>query len=217
MQNFASYFIMMNSIDNILFDLGKVLLNFNNDNAKNYFKRLGVENYEVHVIELHAQNVFNKLEKGELSAEQFIKEISKKLNGLVSDTEIQNAWNSILMDYRTESMKHLEKLKKRYSLYLLSNTNILHHEQFNSLLFNQLQVTSLDSYFTKAYYSHQTGMRKPDKKIYEFVLNDAGIKAERTLFIDDLPENIATAQMLGFQTHLLLPEERIENLKSLSF
>jgi putative hydrolase of the HAD superfamily len=121
------------------------------------------------------------------------------------------------MDYRTESMKHLEKLKKRYSLYLLSNTNILHHEQFNSILFNQLQVTSLDSYFTKAYYSHQTGMRKPDNKIYEFVLNDAGIKAERTLFIDDLPENIATAQMLGFQTRLLLPEERIENLKSLSF
>lgn len=206
-----------NSIDNIIFDLGKVLLNFDNDNAKNYFKKLGVEDYEEHVKKLHEQNIFNKLEKGALSPEQFIKEISKKIDGIVSDTDIRNAWNSILMDYRTESMNHLKKLKKSYSLYLLSNTNILHYEQFNSILFNQLQVTSLDSYFTKAYFSHQTGMRKPDKEIYEFVLNDAGIKAENTLFVDDLPENIATAQMLGFQTHLLLPEERIENLKTLSF
>jgi putative hydrolase of the HAD superfamily len=60
-------------------------------------------------------------------------------------------------------------------------------------------------------------MRKPDLKIYEFVLNDAGINAAETLFIDDLPENVAAANCLGFQTHLLLPEERIENLKSLSF
>ena len=207
----------MTTINNVLFDFGKVLLDFDNDNAKNHFTKLGVDDYEKHVMALHAQNVFNELETGELTAHQFINTISQKLNGSVSDTEIQNAWNSILMGYRTESMKHLEKLKNRYSLYLLSNTNVLHHEQFDRILYNQLQVKSLDSYFTKAYYSHQIGMRKPDLKIYEFVLNDAGINAAETLFIDDLPENVAAASCLGFQTHLLLPEERIENLKSLSF
>jgi putative hydrolase of the HAD superfamily len=60
-------------------------------------------------------------------------------------------------------------------------------------------------------------MRKPNRNIYDFVLNDAGINATETLFIDDLSENIAAASSLGFQTHLLLPKERIENLKSLSF
>jgi putative hydrolase of the HAD superfamily len=207
----------MTTINNVLFDFGKVLLDFDNDNAKKHFKKLGVDDYEKHVMELHAQNVFNELETGKLSANQFINTISQKLNGSVSDKEIQNAWNSILMGYRTESMKHLERLKNRFNLYLLSNTNALHHEQFDRILFNQLRVKSLDSYFTKAYYSHQIGMRKPDKKIYEFVLNDAGIKATETLFIDDLPENIAVASSLGFQTHLLLPEERIEKLKSLSY
>jgi len=204
-------------IKNILFDLGKVLLNFDNDNAKNYFKKFGVDDYDKHVIALHAQNIFNELETGELSAEEFINAIRQKLNDSVSTSDIQNAWNSILMDFRTESMKHLEKLKKQYDLYLLSNTNVLHHEEFNRILFNQLQVINLDSYFTKAYYSHQIGMRKPNRNIYDFVLNDAGINAADTLFIDDLPENVAAASSLGFQTHLLLPEERIENLKSLSF
>lgn len=207
----------MTSINNVLFDFGKVLINFDNDNAKTYFKKLGVDDYEKHVMALHAENIFNQLETGEITADQFINTISQKLHGSVSDTDIQNAWNSILTDYRTESMKHLEKLKNKYSLYLLSNTNAIHHEQFDRILFNQMRVKSLDSYFTKAYYSHQIGMRKPDLKIYEFVLNDAGIIAAETLFIDDLPDNIAAASDLGFQTHLLLPEERIENLKSLSF
>jgi putative hydrolase of the HAD superfamily len=207
----------MASIKNVLFDLGKVLLDFNNENAKNYFKKLGVDDYDKHVMALHSQNIFNELETGALSAEQFIKAISQKLNGSVSDADIQNAWNSILMDFRAESMMYLEKLKNQYNLYLLSNTNSLHHAEFDQILFNQLQVTSLDSYFTKAYYSHQTGMRKPDRKIYELVLNDAEIAAAETIFIDDMPENVAAASALGFQTHLLLPEERIENLKSLSF
>lgn len=207
----------MATIKNVLFDLGKVLLDFNNENAKNYFKKLGVDDYDKHVMALHSQNIFNELETGALSAEQFIKAISQKLNGSVSDADIQNAWNSILMDFRAESMMYLEKLKNQYNLYLLSNTNSLHHAEFDHILFNQLQVTSLDSYFTKAYYSHQTGMRKPDRKIYELVLNDAEIAAAETIFIDDMPENVAAASALGFQTHLLLPEERIENLKSLSF
>ena len=207
----------MTTINNVLFDFGKVLLNFDNDNAKTYFKNIGVNDYDKQVMALHAENIFNKLETSELSVDQFINTISQKLKGLVSDTDIKNAWNSILLDYRTESMKYLERLKNRFNLYLLSNTNALHHEQFDRILFNQLGVKSLDSYFTKVYYSHQIGMRKPDRKIYEFVLNDAGIKAAETLFIDDLPENIAVASSLGFQTHLLLPEERIEKLKSLSY
>ncbi len=206
----------MTTINNVLFDFGKVLINFDNDNAKNYFKKLGVDDYEKHVMALHAENIFNQLEIGEITAEQFINTISQKLHGSVSDTDIQNAWNSILTDYRTESMKHLEKLKNKYNLYLLSNTNAIHHEHFDRILFNQMRVKSLDSYFTKTYYSHQIGMRKPDFKTYEFVLNDAGIIAAETLFIDDLPENVAAASSLGFQTHQLLPEERIENLKSLS-
>jgi HAD superfamily hydrolase (TIGR01509 family) len=200
-----------------MFDLGKVLLDFNNENAKNYFKKLGVDDYDKHLMELHSQNIFNEFEIGALSAEQFINEISQKLRSSVSSADIQNAWNSILMNFRPESMAHLEKLKKQYNLYLLSNTNAIHHAEFDRILFNQLQVTSLDSYFTKAYFSHQAGMRKPDDKIYELVLNDARINAAETLFIDDLPENVAAASALGFQTHLLLPEERIENLKSLSF
>jgi len=206
----------MQTIKNVLFDLGKVLLDFDNENAKKHFISMGVADYDVRVMKLHTQHVFTDVETGKLSEQQFIDKISTELGGHISETEIRNAWNSILIRFRTESMKHLERLKERYGLYLLSNTNAIHHQEFNKMLFDQLNTGSLDSYFTKAYYSYQTGMRKPDIRIYELVLRDAGIEPASTLFIDDLPENIAAASTLGFHTHLLLPEERIENLQLLT-
>ena len=56
-------------------------------------------------------------------------------------------------------------------------------------------------------------MRKPDRAIYEFVFNDAGINTSDTLFIDDSHNNIKTATDMGIMCHLLLPGERIEDLK----
>ena len=73
----------------------------------------------------------------------------------------------------------------------------------------------LDNYFKKAYYSQLIGMRKPEAEIYQYVLKDAGIIAQETFFIDDLSVNIETAQRLGFKTHLLLPDQRIEKLELL--
>lgn len=206
----------MSAIKNILFDLGNVLLNFNHNNARNYFIEIGVEDYDIHFNELYQLNIFNDIETGILTPEIFINTISQQLNGAVSGEHITKAWNAILMDFRKESMMHVERLKERYDVYLLSNTNAIHLDEINRMLQNQLQVQNLNQYFKKAYYSHLIGFRKPDKRSYEFVLDDAHIFAEETLFIDDLSENIEAAAAIGFKTHLLLPGERIENLKTLA-
>jgi putative hydrolase of the HAD superfamily len=109
-------------------------------------------------------------------------------------------------------MKYLTELKSNYNLFLLSNTNAIHLTEINLLAQQQLHVKELDVFFTKAYYSFKMGMRKPNADIFQFVLMDAGIEAEETLFIDDSKPNIITAKQLGFNTHLLLPHERVEKL-----
>ena len=45
--------------------------------------------------------------------------------------------------------------------------------------------------------SFETGLWKPDKKIYEYALAKAGAKAAETVFIDDLKENVAAANSVG--------------------
>ena len=53
------------------------------------------------------------------------------------------------------------------------------------------------------YLSHELGFRKPNKSIFEYVLDNANIKPEETLFIDDTLDHINTAKTLGIQTKLL--------------
>jgi putative hydrolase of the HAD superfamily len=57
----------------------------------------------------------------------------------------------------------------------------------------------MQNLFTKIYYSHEIGYLKPDLDAWEYVINDAGIKPEETLFLDDNIQNIKASQELGFQ------------------
>jgi putative hydrolase of the HAD superfamily len=54
------------------------------------------------------------------------------------------------------------------------------------------------------------GMRKPDEHIFQYVLKNAQLVAEETFFIDDSAPNIETAAKIGFKTHLLLANEKVE-------
>jgi putative hydrolase of the HAD superfamily len=59
-----------------------------------------------------------------------------------------------------------------------------------------------ERFFHRPYYSHLLGLRKPNRDIYEFVLKDAHLKAEETMFFDDLSWNVKGAQSVGIQAVL---------------
>jgi putative hydrolase of the HAD superfamily len=79
-------------------------------------------------------------------------------------------------------------------------------------LFRKENGYEFDANFINAYYSHQIHKRKPYTETYLYVLENSTLNAAETLFIDDAPINIEGAKKAGIQTHLLLPEERIETL-----
>jgi putative hydrolase of the HAD superfamily len=203
---------MMSNTKNILLDLGAVLLNIDVNKLKPAFESLGVKDFNLIQQQLTEANLFDDLETGKISPDAFCETIRTASNLPLKDADIITAWNTLLLDFREDTMHFLTQLRKNYKLYLLSNTNAIHLEQFYKQLQNQLGKSSLDFYFDKLYYSHLVGLRKPDAAIYHFVLKDAGITAEETLFIDDLELNISAAAALGFQTHQLQHHERVEKL-----
>ncbi len=202
----------MERFKNILFDLGAVLIDIDFNKVARAFENLGIEKFEQQFSQLNASRLFENLEMGKISEPEFHKAIQQQTGKSLSATDINNAWNAILMDFRKESMSFLSSLKDKYALYLLSNTNAIHLMKVNEILEKQMGVQDLDIYFHKAYYSHKIGLRKPGKESFQFVLNDANIIAEETFFIDDTLPNILSAQELGFKTHHLLPGERVENI-----
>ncbi len=203
---------MDKKIKNIIFDLGGVLLNIDTSKTSEAFEKLGVKEFEKKYSLNKADKLFDDLEKGKVSETGFFNTVRTISELPLLDDEIRDAWNALLLDFRTGSLDLLKQLKHRYSLYLLSNTNSIHHKAFHEAFREQTGENNFDDHFTKAYYSHHTGLRKPEAAIYRLVLQDAGIIPGETLFIDDLLKNIETARSLGMHTHQLQPGETIEDL-----
>jgi putative hydrolase of the HAD superfamily len=200
-------------VKNIIFDLGGVLLDIDFQKSIDAFKKLGIENFEDMFSQFKADELFEKLEIGELTEADFYSAIKKRTRLPVTDNEIEVAWNALLLHFRIESLQHLEGLSHKYRLYLLSNTNSIHLKRFKKLFTEETGKSIFDDYFIKAWYSNEVGLRKPGARIFEFVLQEENLAAEETLFIDDTFINIETAYKMGFKTHHLLPTERIELLE----
>ena len=202
----------MNNIRNIIFDLGNVLTDIDYSKTIEAFEKLGIENFKSRFSPLKMDDLFENLETGKISDADFYNSIKKISKASLSINQIENAWNALFLNFRTECLPFLEKIAVTHNLYLLSNTNSIHLTKFKEIFTRDTGKPSLDSYFIKAYYSNLIGLRKPDAEAYAFVLQDAKLVAAETLFIDDLVTNIEGAKLLGIQTHHLLPGEKVELL-----
>ncbi len=203
---------MKKPLKNILFDMGNVLFSIDYKKTEDAFVELGYGNFSQMYSQFTADALFEKLETGKISTEDFYTKLIASHPEKITEQQITNAWNGMLLHWRMESLEFLKILAKKYKLYLLSNTNDIHLAAVNNMLKMETGKESIDDLFTTAYYSHKINLRKPNADIFEFLAKDAVINPQETLFIDDLENNIATAAQLGFKTHLLLEGETIEGL-----
>jgi putative hydrolase of the HAD superfamily len=191
-----------NSFANLIFDFGGVLLNIDTDRALQGFLNLGLSDHSVISKEFQEGGLFDCLEKGIISPDQFRSGIRKYLRLDVSDKDIDHAWNAMLLDLPIERLELLEKLKKNHRLFLLSNTNLIHWEAYMALI-KEAHGVCLSDFFEQDYYSHNMGLRKPDPRIYQQVLNEKALVPGETLFIDDMLVNVEAARLLGMGGHYL--------------
>lgn len=201
----------MKNIRNVIFDLGGVLFNINFSLTEKAFTELGVKDFSSFFTQFHSNDLFVKLETG-VDEDLFYEDFRTTTGLQLSNEEIRDAWNALLLDFRMESIAALPELKSRYNLYLLSNTNEIHMQEFHRIYRTLFAESSFDDLFDAAYYSHRIGHRKPNASAFEYVLEKHGLVAEETLFIDDSINNIEAAQKLGIQTVHLLPGMKIEEL-----
>ncbi|MGC4020550.1 MAG: HAD-IA family hydrolase [Cyclobacteriaceae bacterium] len=107
---------------------------------------------------------------------------------------MHRALNEMLLKIIPEKFSLLLKLKQIHKTFLLSNTNAIHLNRVNEIVFETENKINLDDYFHRAYYSHLMKMRKPDLEIFEQVLLENNLIANETLFLDDNGDNVSAAQ-----------------------
>lgn len=138
---------MSKEIKNIVFDFGGVIINIDFQNAINEFVRLGISNFDEYYSKFTQNKLFEDLERGNISPEDFRKILKESFDKPVSDEQINNAWNALLLDIPPHRIKLLEEVKKNYRIFLLSNSNIIHYDDYVEVLRNNFGYNDFSDLF----------------------------------------------------------------------
>lgn len=131
--------------------------------------------------------------KGELSSRQFLEQLKSKFKIDQTIDELSKLWMDLYIknaqiDYKL--LDFIQELKARYKVYLLTDT-IDVHDAFN-------KRRGIYDKFTKVFKSFEEKLAKADgQAFYIHVLEKIDTKPEECVFIDDLEEQIRTAESLG--------------------
>ncbi len=190
---------MKSKIKNIIFDLGNVIIDIDPQKTSRALKSLLNVDYDL--FEDRPKKVFYDFETGKIREEEFVKNLIQWAGDKqVKSEAIIDAWNAMLLDIPLKRLEMMRALSDNYKIFILSNTNATHIQWVRSFLrrhYGDDQWTQWG--VSQAYYSHELDSRKPEEICYTRTLDDAGIIAEETLFVDDHPINVESALRLGIQ------------------
>jgi len=193
-------------IDTIIFDFGDIFINLDKEATPLALKKLGLKEWNSNLDALNLE-----FEKGKISETEFMIGFQNYIPNATIN-QIREAWNAILLDFPLYRLEFLQMLSQKYRLFLLSNTDSIHIEQFQ----HKAGIPFYRDFyqcFEKVYFSFELGMRKPDSAIFEFVIKEHNLLPKNTLFVDDNLQNIESAEKLGLQVwHLKKGEEDVIDL-----
>ncbi len=189
----------MTGIKNIIFDISGVFVNNIEDELlSNYADKYSLTKEEV-------KKAYKKdlqyYEENKISFDNFKMSFFSGINQPV-DPNFINVW--VGLKKRDEDMyKLLNKLKKHVKCFYLSN-------EATELWQIQKEKIRIDEGFDGGVICAETGISKPDKRIFEFLCNKYNVDPQETIFTDDKIKNTIGAKQLGMT---VLEFKSVEKLK----
>tara|TARA_B110000879_G_scaffold168776_1_gene218509 strand:+ start:123 stop:737 length:615 start_codon:yes stop_codon:yes gene_type:complete len=202
---------MLKGIKNIIFDLGGVIYAINYKRTIKAFESLGINDFEAVYAKAGQSDLFDNLETGKISPSEFFVGINKFLPNTLSAIQIKDAWNAMLIGFMPDAVSKLKELNKTHRIFLLSNTNIFHIEEIQNTE-GMASFFEFCELFEKVYLSHDIGLRKPHTEVFTHIVDEQGLEAYETLFIDDSPQHVAGALKAGLKSYHLKDGEEISQL-----
>ena len=174
-------------VEAFIFDIGNVLVRFEAGKAERTLATLGVQRPDFAALAALGR----RYESGEVGRTEFLAALRTVLGAEKSDDVLAAAWQEIFEP--NEPMWELvEKLHGRYPLYLLSNTNCLHHEYL-------VRKYPVFGKFADGVFSYRAGIMKPERGIFELAIRQFGVNPAATVYLDDLAANVEAARGAGLR------------------
>lgn len=191
-------------IKNLLFDLGGVIMDIRRENCVKAFQELGMSDIGEFLGDYGQKGAFKLLEEGALTPDEFRAEIMKSCPVGTTGSQIDDAFNQFLVGIPAYRLEALAGLRRRFGVYLLSNTNKIMWDSRIAEEFRKIPGREMDSYFDGTVTSFEARALKPSAEIFGYAVRKLGIVPEETLFLDDSQENIRAAVALGFHGAVVL-------------
>lgn len=176
----------------VVFDFGNVVGFFSHHKAAEQLAAYGKASAESIQAYLFGGRLEDDYESGRLSTAVLTGLVRETFHLTGTDEQLRTAFADMFTP-NPDVCSLIPRLKPRYRLVLLSNTNELHARQFVPQFADTLR------YFDAVVLSYEVGVRKPDPRVYAICQERAGCAAAECLFIDDLPANVEAARACGWQ------------------
>lgn len=181
-----------------LFDIGNVLCDFNYEDLLKIYKE--ISNKPVTIDTPQDQKMYNDVEAGKISDNEYVTLVNRSKNIKWTVDDLVYAWKKIFSPNKIGRNLYHHAINQKTNVYTLSNIADYHVKAINDNWPNLLPQAS------GLFFSYEIGSRKPDQKIYNYVLETLNVKAEQCFFIDDLEENINVARAIGMNAYQFIPE-----------
>ena len=189
----------------IIFDWGNVILDFSYDLTFKKWAEITPFDYNFFRTHFKFDGKLVEYEKGEISSQEYFNYTTKLLDISWDFESFEIGWNSIYIGIDSQMVSLLKRLKQKYNLYLLTNTNELHAKCWKKKYHDILN--SFDGIFC----SYELHSHKPEPKIYRDVLKKIDIDPKYVLFVDDNKENVLGAKQVGIDGIVAISAEQIIN------
>ena len=188
-------------VEAFIFDIGNVLVRFRPGHAEEALARLGIGE----VPDLTAlRELGRRYECGGVDRSGFLSALRDLLRHAGPDEQLERAWSAIFQPH-PPMWELVEKLHGAYPLYLLSNTNCLHHEHL-------VREYGVFARFADGVFSYRAKMMKPERGIFELAIRQFGVRPEATVYLDDLAPNVEAARGAGLRASVYHPDAHDECL-----
>ena len=181
------------SVDVLLFDLGRVVLDINFDSVMaTWAEHAGCTPADL-ASRFVVNDSFKHHETGRIDDAAFFADLRQSLGIGLSDAQFLEGWNAIFAGEMPGIAPLLAGAAQRLPLYAFSNTNPAHVAHFSQAYAGVL------GHFREIFLSSSIGLRKPDAEAYDHVVKAIGVPASRILFFDDSAANIEGARARGLR------------------
>ncbi len=172
-----------------LFDIGRVLLDFDFESSLSRLLPPDCANSQQRLAKLLERK--DEFETGKITIDTYTAWALEVLESRASHEEFHHAWRQIFTPNEPMWQRVRKLAADGHQLILFSNISGIHAPW----IYDEFPEFSL---FHQAIFSFETGFIKPHPEIYQLAIDRHQLIPENTIYIDDLPQNIAGGRPYGF-------------------